>query len=46
MKLFQTQKETINADVTEKTDTSTVEIIYSINDSTKEAYYHNNRSGV
>lgn len=29
-------KETINADVIEKTDTSTVEIIYSVNDSTKE----------
>ena len=29
-------KETINADVTEKTDSSRVEVIYSINDSTKE----------
>ena len=29
-------KETINADVTEKADSSTVEVIYSINDSTKE----------
>lgn len=29
-------KETINADVTEKADSSRVEIIYSINDSTKE----------
>lgn len=29
-------KETVNADVIEKIDTSTVEIIYSVNDSTKE----------
>ena len=29
-------KETINADVTEKADSSRVEVIYSINDSTKE----------
>lgn len=29
-------KETTNVDVTEKTDSSTVKIIYSINDSTKE----------
>jgi predicted RND superfamily exporter protein len=29
-------KETINADITDKTDSSRVEVIYSINDSTKE----------